>query len=303
MHGRGVFALKDIIKWEIVCFYDGEVKRFVEILSDINKYRVRSDDGRYSSIGALTKPAMLNSETHIQRSDKKISYYISMKLESGEESAARRAIYEAQKNIDLPEGVSFSEMKVTFDDDEISTSLIAMGLSIIFIYMLIAFLFESVLMPLSIILTIPLAAIGSIWLHFATGTGIDDMGIVGGILLMGIVVNNGIVLVDYANRLRAGGMERNEALLLAARHRFRPIVMTACTTVFGMIPLTFASAEAMGRSFESFGFMFIGGMTTATFFTLLAVPVFYALIDDAQKAMQNILATVLDRSSKKIVVK
>ena len=272
-------------------------------LDDINNYRVRSEDGRYSSIGALTKPAMLNSETHIQRSDKKISYYISMKLESGEESVARRAIYEAQRNIDLPEGVSFSEMKVTFDDDEISTSLIAMGLSIIFIYMLIAFLFESILMPLSIILTIPLAAIGSIWLHFSTGTGIDDMGIVGGILLMGVVVNNGIVLVDYANRLRAGGIARNEALLIATRHRFRPIVMTAFTTIFGMIPLTLASSEAMGRSFESFGYMIIGGMTTATFFTLLAVPVFYTLIDDAQKAMQNILATVLDRSSKTIVVK
>ncbi|MAD24115.1 MAG: hypothetical protein CMO69_03540 [Verrucomicrobiales bacterium] len=267
-------------------------------LDDINNYRVRSDDGRYSSIGAITKPAMLNSETHIQRSDKKISYYISMKLESGEESEARRAIYEAQRNIDLPEGVSFSEMKVTFDDDEISTSLIAMGLSIIFIYMLIAFLFESILMPLSIILTIPLAAIGSIWLHFYTGTGIDDMGIVGGILLMGLVVNNGIVLVDYANRLRAGGMDRNEALLLATRHRFRPIVMTAFTTIFGMIPLTLASSEAMGRSFESFGFMIIGGMTTATFFTLLAVPVFYALIDDAQKAIQNILASVLDSSQR-----
>ena len=272
-------------------------------LDDINNYRVRSEDGRYSSIGALTKPAMLNSETHIQRSDKKISYYISMKLESGEESVARRAIYEAQRNIDLPEGVSFSEMKVTFDDDEISTSLIAMGLSIIFIYMLIAFLFESILMPLSIILTIPLAAIGSIWLHFSTGTGIDDMGIVGGILLMGVVVNNGIVLVDYANRLRTGGIARNEALLIATRHRFRPIVMTAFTTIFGMIPLTLASSEAMGRSFESFGYMIIGGMTTATFFTLLAVPVFYTLIDDAQKAMQNILATVLDRSSKTIVVK
>ncbi|MDP6892104.1 MAG: efflux RND transporter permease subunit [Verrucomicrobiota bacterium] len=267
-------------------------------LDDINNYRVMSDDGRYSSIGALTKPAMLNSETHIQRSDKKISYYISMKLESGEESEARRAIYEAQRNIDLPEGVSFSEMKVTFDDDEISTSLIAMGLSIIFIYMLIAFLFESILMPLSIILTIPLAAIGSIWLHFSNGTEIDDMGIVGGILLMGVVVNNGIVLVDYANRLRAGGMARNEALLLANRHRFRPIVMTAFTTIFGMIPLTLASSEAMGRSFESFGFMIIGGMTTATFFTLLAVPVFYTLIDDAQKAIQNILASVLDSSQK-----
>ena len=65
------------------------------------------------------------------------------------------------------------------------------------------------------------------------------MGMVGCILLIGVVVNNGIVLIDYVNRLRAGGMARNEALLLATRHRFRPIVMTAMTTIFGMIPLTF----------------------------------------------------------------
>ena len=83
-----------------------------------------------------------------------------------------------------------------------SASLIAMGLSIVFIYMLIAFLFESILMPLSIVLTIPLAAIGSIWVHYLTETEIDDMGIVGGILLIGVVVNNGIVLIDYVNRLR-----------------------------------------------------------------------------------------------------
>jgi HAE1 family hydrophobic/amphiphilic exporter-1 len=221
-----------------------------------------------------------------------------MKLKSGEEKEARRAIYEAQRNIDLPEGVSFNDPPETFDNDEVSASLIAMGLSIIFIYMLIAFLFESVLMPLSIVLTIPLAAIGAIWAHFIAGTSIDDMGMVGCILLIGVVVNNGIVLIDYANRLRAGGLARNEALLLATRHRFRPIVMTAMTTMFGMIPLTFASASAMGRSFESFGFMIIGGMASATLFTLLAVPVFYTLIDDAQKALQNTLATVLGRSPK-----
>ena len=153
-------------------------------------------------------------------------------------------------------------------------------------------------MPLSIVLTIPLAAIGSIWAHYFNGTSIDDMGMVGCILLTGVVVNNGIVLIDYANRLRAGGMERNEALLLATCYRFRPIVMTAMTTMFGMIPLTFASAEAMGRSFESFGFMIIGGMASATLFTLLAVPVFYTLIDDAQNALKNTLATVLGRSFK-----
>ena len=79
-----------------------------------------------------------------------------MKLKSGEEKEARRAIYEGPENItDLPEGISFNDPPETFDNDEVSASLIAMGLSIIFIYMLIAFLFESVLMPLSIVLTIP----------------------------------------------------------------------------------------------------------------------------------------------------
>ena len=285
-------------------------------LDDLNNFLVRTDDGRYSSIGSITRPAMLKSETYIRRSNKKVSYTIGMKLKTGEEKQARRAIDNARRNIDLPEGVSFSEIKVTFDDDEVDTGLIVIGLSIVFIYMLIAFLFESMLMPLSIVLTIPLAAIGAVWVHYFTSPGsfivriwptaetnMDQMGMVGAILLLGIVVNNGIVLVDYVNRLRDTGMERAEALLLATKHRFRPIVMTALTTIFGMIPLTIADSSEMGMSFKSFGYMIIGGMTSATFFTLLAVPVFYTLIDDAQKALRNILATVFDRSPKASVAK
>ena len=77
-------------------------------LDDVNNYKVRIEDGRYASVGALTRPAMLKSQSSINRNNKKVSYYISMKLKSGEEREARRAIYEAQKNIDLPEGVSFN---------------------------------------------------------------------------------------------------------------------------------------------------------------------------------------------------
>ena len=78
----------------------------------------------------------------------------------------------------------------------------------LFIYMLMAFLFESVLMPLSIVFTIPLAAIGSVWIHYLTGINMDMLGIIGGMLLVGVVVNNGIVLIDYANRLRRDGQDR-----------------------------------------------------------------------------------------------
>lgn len=115
------------------------------------------------------------------------------------------------------------------------------------------------------------------------------------LLLVGIVVNNGIVLVDYANQLRQAGMDRAEALLTAARHRFRPIIMTALTTICGMIPLTFGSSEGMGINFQGFGLVLIGGMATATLFTLLAVPVFYTLIEDAQVATSNILAGMFNR--------
>ena len=149
---------------------------------------------------------------------------------------------------------------------------------------------------MSIILTIPLSSIGAVFALKVTDTYLDEMVYTGGLLLVGVVVNNGIVLVDYANRLRRSGLGRTEALLTAARHRFRPIVMTALTTICGMIPLTFASGEGMGINFQSFGLVLIGGMTSATLFTILAIPVFYTLIEDAQHAVANILASIGDRS-------
>jgi HAE1 family hydrophobic/amphiphilic exporter-1 len=98
-------------------------------------------------------------------------------------------------------------------------------------------------------------------------------------------VNNGIVLIDYAQRLRAEGIERTEALLLAARTRFRPIMMTALSTIVGMIPLTIGAPTSIGISYRSFGLALIGGMVAATFLTLLVVPVFYTLFDDARNAV------------------
>jgi HAE1 family hydrophobic/amphiphilic exporter-1 len=167
--------------------------------------------------------------------------------------------------------------------------MFAAQLSIIFIYLLIGFLFESFILPLSIIFTIPLGAIGVAWVHYLTGKDLDFLGIVGAILLIGVVVNNGIVLIDYVIRLRAGGMERSQALVTATGRRFRPIAMTALTTIIGMIPLTLARPNEMGLSYKSFGLTLIGGMTTATLLTLLVVPVFYTFFDDARAALMRAL--------------
>jgi HAE1 family hydrophobic/amphiphilic exporter-1 len=174
-------------------------------------------------------------------------------------------------------------------DEEIGNMIFAGGMSVLFVYFLMGFLFESFILPLSIILTIPLAGIGVAWIHYVTGKDIDFLGIVGAILLVGVVVKNGIVLIDYVIRLRAEGMERTQALLTSSKLRFRPIMMTALTTIIGMIPLTFARPNDMGLSYKSFGLTLIGGMTTATLLTMLVVPVFYTFFDDARVAFMRVL--------------
>jgi HAE1 family hydrophobic/amphiphilic exporter-1 len=192
--------------------------------------------------------------------------------------------------------VRFGDVRDTSSSDEDLAALqFAASLSIVFIYPLMGFLFESFILPLSIICTIPLAGIGVGWIHYAMGYNLDFLGIVGIVLLIGVVVNNGIVLIDYANRLRADGLGRQEALLIAAERRFRPIMMTAFTTICGMVPVTLSGASSIGLSYTSFGLTLIGGLTTATLLTLLVVPVFYTFFDDAQlvtgRAIRHALGT------------
>jgi HAE1 family hydrophobic/amphiphilic exporter-1 len=112
------------------------------------------------------------------------------------------------------------------------------------------------------------------------------------------VVNNGIVLIDYVTRLRHAGHSRQEALLLAAERRFRPIMMTALTTIGGMIPLTVQGASSIGLSYKSFGLTLIGGLTTATLLTLLVVPVFYTFFDDARAAVSGIVKQAMGKRRK-----
>jgi len=176
-------------------------------------------------------------------------------------------------------------------------------LSIVFIYLLMGFLFESFVLPLSILSTIPMAGIGVVWVHLLTGRDVDFLGVVGLVLLIGVVVNNGIVLVDYVNRLRKEGVERKRAILLAADRRFRPIMMTAMTTICGMVPLTLGGTSQIGLSYKSFGLTLIGGLTTATLLTLLVVPVFYTLFDDLRTWFMERLRSVFGRRQAKAEVK
>jgi HAE1 family hydrophobic/amphiphilic exporter-1 len=247
-------------------------------------------------LSAVTDVEVLDSPRSIRRQDHRTSRTITLELEEGQEEETRERLTAMTGDVDLPDGVSFGDpVRQEGMDEDLAGLLFAAGLSIVFIYLLMGFLFESFVLPLSILLTIPLASIGVAWIHFVTGKSLDVLGIVGAVLLIGVVVNNGIVLVDYVNRLRGEGHDRHDAMLLAADRRFRPIMMTALTTICGMIPLTVGGATSIGLSYTSFGLTLIGGMTTATLLTLLVVPVFYTLIDDASEAITAAARRALDR--------
>jgi len=156
---------------------------------------------------------------------------------------------------------------------------IAMIVAIFLVYMVMASQFESLLDPFIIMFTVPLAMIGAVWMLFITGTTMSVTGLIGCVLLVGIVVNNGIVLVDYINQMRVKhGMDLWVAILVSGKRRMRPVLMTALTTIFGMVPLSLnlgSGAEIwvpLGRSV-------IGGLTFATVFTLVLVPIIYLFFE------------------------
>jgi HAE1 family hydrophobic/amphiphilic exporter-1 len=267
-------------------------------LDELADFAVPTEDGALVPLSSVSEPRYLSSAARIFRKNKRTSREITMELEEGDEDETRKTLAALVTVIDLPEGVTFAETgKSEGLSEDLQGMLFAGIVSIIFIYLLMGFLFESFILPLSIILTIPLASLGVYWSHFLFGLNIDFLGAVGLILLVGVVVNNGIVLIDYVTRLRHRGAERGDALLLAAERRFRPIMMTALTTIGGLVPLTMQGSSSIGLSYRSFGLTLIGGLTTATLLTLLVIPVFYTFFDDARMITGAALKRALGRRS------
>jgi HAE1 family hydrophobic/amphiphilic exporter-1 len=256
-----------------------------ETLTELSNFPVPTGSGEVLPLSAVTEPTYLDARRQIFRLDKRAVRRISLELEDGTEEETRERLAALTAVLDLPEGISFGAniSRISFNDD-LSSLFFAAALSVLFVFLLMGFLFESFMLPMSIILTIPLSSIGVYWSHFIFGFDLDFLGAVGIVLLIGVVVNNGIVFIDYTNRLRAQGLARRDALLTSAERRFRPIMMTAITTIGGMMPLAFAGQGSdIGLSYTSFAMTLIGGMTTATLLTLLVVPVFYTMFDDLRE--------------------
>ena len=268
-------------------------KQSMEQLADLPLY---TPDGRRITLGSVATMRIGKAPATIRRTDRQTAVIISANLE--EDTSAdevRPRVKSLMEQIDLPPGYSWKEGRGFERQDETAGMMatnILLGIACIFLVM--AALFESLLLPFSIILGSIVFSIFGVFLFFAvTGTTFSFMAMIGIMILIGVVVNNGIVLVDHINNLRIGGMPRDKAIVIAGRDRLRPILMTVATTIVGLAPLAVGTTQVGGDGppYYPMARAIIGGLAFSTVVSLLVVPALYIYFDNLAAWGRKVMRT------------
>ena len=183
----------------------------------------------------------------------------------------------------FPPGYTWSFGEAFSYEDEAGMNMMVNTLmALAMIYFVMAALFESLVFPAAIWSSILFAIIGVWWFFLMTGTTFSIMAWIGVLILMGVVVNNGIILIDHVNQLRSTGLPRQDAIVRAGHERLRAILMTAATTVLGLVPLSITNTQIGGDGppYYPMARAIVGGLTFSTVVTLLILPTIYVMLDD-----------------------
>jgi len=269
-------------------------KQSIDQLANLPLY---TDDARRIPLGAVASFKVGASPDTIQRTDRQTAVVISANLADEESLESVKPRVEAlMDEFQLPPGYSWKFGRGFDRQDETQQMMaenILLGIACIFLVM--AALFESLLFPFSIILGSIAFSVFGVFLFFAaTGTTFSFMASIGIMILIGVVVNNGIVLIDHVNNLRLEGLPRNEAIVEAGRDRLRPILMTVATTIVGLAPLAVSTTQVGGEGGPPYFPMaraIIGGLAFSTVVSLLVVPALYAYFDTLARWGRNVMRT------------
>jgi len=269
--------------------YDIRVRLEEEFRRDpgaVGNLFVRGRGGEAIELRNLVEIETTAAPSEITRTNRQRSVSITASLEDQPLGQAVLKAREIAERI-LPEEVTFALVgQAEAMREGAEQFILAMLLAILAIYMVLAAQFESLVHPLTVMLALPLAMIGALAGLLATGNTLNLFSLIGVILLFGLVTKNSILLVDYANQLRATGLDKVEAMKRAAPVRMRPVLMTALSMIFGVLP----AATGLGPGSESRAPMAIAtaaGMFSSTVLTLLVVPLFYLVFDDAADAVKR----------------
>ncbi|HXH61243.1 MAG TPA: efflux RND transporter permease subunit [Fimbriimonadaceae bacterium] len=272
-------------------------RRLRSSITDIKQLPVTTGlGGAVITLGQVAKAKIGLGPNEVARQNRQRYINVGGSIQDRSENEIEADVTQALSKVDFPVGthweLSYRQLQ---GQKEFANLGLAVTLAILLIYILLASQFESFVYPLVVLTSVPLCAIGLVLALFITGRDFGITAFIGLLMLMGIVVKNGILLVDYTNILRRRGMEREEAILLAGPTRLRPILMTTFAAIFGMAPL----AIGLGSGSEMYvplATAVIGGLATSTLLTLIVVPTVYTLFDDLEQKIRA-RATPLDWST------
>ena len=283
--------------------YDVRVQVLPEYRDDPAKLAlvsVRAPNGALVPLRNLVNPRVGSGPVQIERESRTRSITVRGNLDGKAAGEADVEISRFAKELGIGGEYEFAAVGPSERlRESLSAILFAFVLALVAIYMILAAQFNSFVHPFTIMLSAPLSFIGSFAAVWLMGMQLDTLGQIAFLMLMGIVMKNGILLVDYTNTVRKRGVSAREAVLEAGPVRLRPVLMTAVSTIFGMIPLAIGTGD--GSEWRSpMAVVSIGGLVASTLLTLLIVPIAYTLFDDAQRALKRGLGAVLDASLKQL---
>ncbi|MEM9183619.1 MAG: efflux RND transporter permease subunit [Pseudomonadota bacterium] len=269
---------------------DGEVPmtlRFAEedseTIDHIRSLKLSGSNGEEIPLSALVNLAVKSGPRNINRQDRQTGLRITANLRNKTMDEVRDDIEQVMDQYQFPPGYGWKFGRgFNFNDDTAQRMVTNILLAVLFIYIIMAALFESLLHPLSIVTGIVFSVVGVYWFFLLTQTTFSLMAMIGILVLIGVVVNNGIVLIDHINQLRRGGMLRTQAVVQGGRDRLRPILMTVGTTVLGLLPLCFSTTQigGDGPAYFPMARAIVGGLVFSTMISLCVLPTIYVTLDD-----------------------
>lgn len=245
---------------------------------DLQKLNVLTNQGAIVSLKDFSDILYATGRSEILRVNQQkeitVSYSFTDEINDSKSllEQSRLNVDELVSEINLPTGTA---LEVIHEEDQFEEFYFLIGMAFVLIFMILASVFESLVTPFVMLFSIPLAAIGSFLGLILTGNSLLNLNtLIGFLILLGVVVNNGIILIDYSNVLRKGGMRHSRALLQAGISRVRPILITASTTIIAMLPLAMGKSEYVGSLGAPFAITVVGGLLVSTLLTLVFIPTF-----------------------------
>ncbi|WP_164161812.1 efflux RND transporter permease subunit [Stenotrophomonas maltophilia] len=261
---------------------------------DLAGFSVRTGDGRSVPLLSLVTVDVGSSATQIGRTNRQTTLTIKANLaEKVTVPDGRKAMESVLKPMNFPAGYGFTFDGGDYgnDDEAMQQMVFNLLIALVMIYVVMAAVFESLLFPAAIMSGVLFSIFGVFWLFWITGTSFGIMSFIGILVLMGVVVNNGIVMIEHINNLRRGGMGRTQALVEGSRERLRPIMMTMGTAILAMVPISLTNTQMFGNGpeYAPMARAIAGGLAFSTVVSLLFLPTIYAVLDDLRNAVTRLI--------------